>query len=40
MLSNRDYYEREGKDTCDICDEQRAYVFALGLTLARISVGR
>ena len=34
------YYESEHKDTCEICEEQRAYIIALGLTNACTQIGR
>ena len=35
-----EYYNDEERDACDISEEQRAYVFALGLTIARIQLGK
>lgn len=40
MLKYDDGYESENRDTCDICEEQRAYVFALGLTNACVQFGK
>ena len=35
-----DDFDKEEKDTCDIFDEQRKYLYALGLTLACNQIGR
>ena len=33
-------YEREHRDPCDVFEEQRAYVIALGLTNAFMQLGK
>lgn len=33
-------YDDENRDACDICEKQRAFVFALGLTNACVHVGK
>lgn len=40
MLKYDDIYESDHKDTCDIFEEQRAYVIALGLTNACAQIGK
>lgn len=40
MLKYDYYYEDERIDSCDICDEQRKYVIALGLTNACVQLGK
>ena len=40
MLRCEDFYESDHKDSCVICEEQRAYVFALGLTNACVQIGK
>ena len=34
------YFEENHKDSCDMCEEQRAYVFALGLRNACVQIGK
>lgn len=34
------FYEDEQRDTCDICDDQIAYIVALGLTQACTQIGK
>ena len=40
MLKYEYFYESERQDSCDICEEQRQYIIALGLTNACVRVGR
>lgn len=40
MLKYDYYFEDDDKDSCDICDEQRAYVIALGLRNACVPFGK
>ena len=46
MLRFEDYYESDKdtcathRDPCDIFEEQRAYVIALGLTKACVQIGK
>lgn len=40
MLKYEYYYESEHKDSCDVCEEQRAYIIALGLTKACVQIGK
>ena len=40
MLKYDYFYESECKDSCDICDEQRKYVIALGLRNACVQIGK
>ena len=34
------YFDDERKDACDVCEEQRAYIVALGLTNACVQLGK
>ena len=40
MLRNEYDYEREQRDTCDVFDDQLAYIVALGLTNACMKFGK
>ena len=40
MFRYKDYYAEDHKDTCEIYEEQRAYVIALGLTNACFQLGK
>ena len=40
MIRYEYYYDSESKDTCDVCEEQREYVIALGLTNACVQLGK
>ena len=40
MLKYDYFYESEHRDTCEIFEEQRAYVIALGLTNACAQLGK
>ena len=40
MLRYDDYYEDNTKDTCEVSEEQAAYLFALGLTQACNQIGK
>ena len=39
MFGYREYYD-DKRDTCDVCDEQMAYMVALGLNLACTQIGK
>ena len=40
MFRNEYDYERENYDSCDIFDDQRAYIVALGFTNACMKFGK
>lgn len=40
MLRYDYYYENECIDSCDICEEQRSYIIALGFRNACVQIGR
>ena len=40
MLRYEYYYDSERRDSCDICEEQRLYVIALGFRNACVQIGK